>query len=195
MHSIRVVEKLEKNGRGLNLTKEVREAIKNHSGLSNNLTGVNPETKILPFADKIAYLTSDLEDAKRFGVVTDDDIPKNIRKVLGRGKTDTINTLIRGIVSASFGTTNVKMDDEIYGYMCEFRNWMFENVYSSELINYSRREINNIMNYLCDYYEKNPDKMDFISEEDNLNRSVCDFVASLTDHTAIQLFNERSKIY
>ena len=195
MHSLRVVEKLEKNGRGLNLTKEVREAIRNHSGLSNNLTNVNPETKILPFADKIAYLTSDFEDAKLFGVVETKDIPSDIKKVLGTGKTDTINTLIKGIVSASFGTTDVKMDEEIFEYMCKFRNWMFENVYSSKLINESRKEIDNIINYLCDYYEKNPDKMDFVSEPDNINRSVCDFVASLTDHAAINLYNNRNKIY
>lgn len=193
--SIRVVEKLEKNGKGLNLTYEVREAIANHSGLSNNMSNVTLETKILPFADKIAYLTSDLEDAKNFGIITMEDIPLSIRKALGDSKGKMIDTLMLGIINESYGKPDVKMNEEIFGYMAELRSWMFENVYGSEKINESRREIGDIVNYICDYYERNPYLMDFISEPDDINRSVCDYVASMTDRYALDLFNSRKKVY
>lgn len=193
--SIRVVEKLEKNGKGLNLTYEVREAIAHHSGLSNDLKNVVPETKILPFADKIAYMTSDLEDAKQYGVLSTNDIPIEIREYFGERKTGMINILIQGIVSASYGTFDVKMDDEVFLMMTKLRDWMFDNVYHSDAINESRKEIGDIINYLCDYYEQNPDEMDFISEPDDIERSVCDYVASMTDHTALYLFDNRNKIF
>lgn len=190
--SVRVVEKLEKNDKGLNLTYEVREAIANHSGLTNDMVNVCPETKVLPFADKIAYLSSDLEDAKIYGVV--DSLPKELTEFFGNKKTDIINKLINGIIIGSKGIMDVKMEEETFAMMCKLRKWMFENVYHSDEINNSRREVSNIINYLCDYYESHPDKMDFISEPDNIQRSVCDYVASMTDHTALRLYNERNII-
>lgn len=193
--SIRVVEKIEKNGKGLNLTYEVREAIANHSGLSNNLTDVTLETKILPFADKIAYLTSDLNDAKTYGIIKMEDIPKEILQALGSRKSEIINTLMMGIINASYGKPIVKMDDEVFSYMSQLRNWMFENVYHSETLNKSRKQVDGIINYICDYYEMNPEKMEFISEPDDIKRSVCDYVASMTDHYALELYNNRAKLF
>lgn len=195
LQSIRVVEKLEKNGQGLNLTYEVKEAIKNHSGLSNNLVDVTLETKILPFADKIAYLTSDLEDAKVYGIINEGDIPEHITKYLGTRKSEIINTLIFGIINTSYGKPILKMDDEIFQYMSELRNWMFENVYGSKQLEETRASVDGMINYICDYYEMNPEKMDFISEPDNIQRSVCDYVASMTDHYALELYNNRAKIF
>lgn len=193
-HSIRVVEKIEKNGEGLNLTYEVREAIANHSGLSNNLADVTLETKILPFADKIAYLTSDLEDAITYGIITYDDVPQEIFKALGSRKSEIINSLMMGIINTSYGKPIVKMDDEVFAYMSQLRNWMFENVYHSDMLNQSRKQVDGIINYICDYYEMNPEKMEFISEPDNIKRSVCDYVASMTDHYLLDLYNNRAKL-
>lgn len=192
--SIRVVEKIEKNGKGLNLTYEVREAIANHSGLKNDMQNVTLETKILPFADKIAYLTSDLEDAKEYGIIKESDIPSHILKALGTRKSEIINTLMMGIINESYGKPIVKMNDEVFGYMSELRDWMFENVYHSEMLNSSRAQVDGIINYICDYYEANPHLMDFISEPDNIPRSVCDYVASMTDHFALDIFNNRAKV-
>lgn len=192
--SIRVVEKLEKNGKGLNLTYEVREAIKNHSGLKNNMENVTLETKILPFADKIAYLTSDLNDAIEYGIIKASDVPEDIIKALGNRKSEIINTLTMSIINESYGKPIVKMNEEVFEYMTKLRSWMFENVYHSEMLNKSRTQVDGIINYICDYYEKNPELMDFISEPDNIQRSVCDYVASMTDHYALDIYNNRSKI-
>lgn len=193
--SIRVVEKLEKNGKGLNLTYEVREAIRNHSGLKNDMTGVTLETKILPFADKIAYLSSDLEDAKNYGIIKPSDIPIQVTKTLGSRKSEIINTLMMGIINESYGKPIVKMNDEVFANMVLLRDWMFENVYHSKKLNESRAQVEGIINYICDYYEKYPERMDFISEPEDIARSVCDYVASMTDHYALELYQNRQKIF
>ncbi len=192
--SIRVVEKLEKHGQGLNLTKEVREAIKYHSGISNDMTGVTLETKILPFADKIAYLSSDLEDAVKFGLISYDDLPAEVKINLGKKKSDIINTLVYGIISESKGQPIVKMNDEIFGYMTEYRNWMFKNVYQGEVMEETHKQAMQIVEFLCDYYETHPEDIkDELTEPDNLNRSVCDWIAGMSDEYAINKYNELKK--
>lgn len=193
-HSIRVVEKLEKNGRGLNLTKEVREAIDNHSGISNDLTGVTLETKILPFADKIAYLTSDMKDAIKYGMITMDDVPLEIRNYLGHTKSDIINTLIYGIIKESKGKPIVKMNEECFGYLNELRNWMFKNVYLCEEMEKMHEKARTITNFLCEYYEKNPDEMAYMTEKDDVKQSVCDYIAAMTDGYAIKAYDLLSTI-
>ena len=191
--SIRVVEKLEKNGKGLNLTKEVREAIKYHSGISNSLTGVALETKILPFADKIAYLSSDLEDAVNYGLISYSDLPASIKKNLGSTKSDIINTLMQGIITESRNKAIVKMDDEIFGYMTEYRKWMFENVYQGNEMEKVHKRAIEIVSFLCEYYETHPELIKDMSEPDNLQRSVCDWVAGMTDEYAIKMYKELRK--
>ncbi len=188
--SIRVVEKLEKNGIGLNLTEQVKEAIRHHSGITNNMEGVSLETKILPFADKIAYLTSDLDDAVKYGIIKYEDLPKGVKKNLGSKKSDIIDTLVTGIITESKGKPILKMNDEIFGYMNEYRDWMFEKVYQGEEMNKMHRKAEQIVEFLCEYYESNPDKMKEISEPDNINRSVCDWIAGMTDEYAINTYNQ-----
>lgn len=182
--SIRIVEKLEKNGTGLNLTDEVKEAIANHSGISNDMTGVRLETKILPFADKIAYLSSDIEDAVKYGITSYDQIPKEITNVLGEAKSDIINNLIYGIISESKGKCIVKMNDEIFECMCEYRKWMFRNVYRSDEMEKMHAEARKIVNFLYDYYLEHPEEIKEKTDE-NLDRSICDWISGMTDEYAI----------
>ena len=191
--SIRVVEKLENNGKGLNLTKEVKEAIEHHSGISNDMTGVTLETKILPFADKIAYLSSDLEDAVKFGLISYDDLPLSVKKNLGFKKSDIINTLVYGIISESKGKPEVKMDEEVFGYMTEYRNWMFENVYQGDVMEETHRQAMKIVEFLCDYYEQHPEQIQDMTEPDNIQRSVCDWVAGMSDEYAINAYKDLNK--
>ena len=190
-HSIRIVEKLERNGQGLNLTKEVRDAIEKHSGISNDLTNVSLETKILPFADKIAYLTSDLNDAVKYKIISIDDIPLDIRNYLGHKKQDMIDTLVYGIIKESKGKPEVKMDEETFKYMTEFRAWMFKNVYTSDEMEKMHKQARVITEFLCEYYEKHPEKMSYMTEPDNLNRSVCDYIAAMTDDYAIKDYKHK----
>ena len=192
-HSVRVVEKLEKHGKGLNLTKEVRDAMINHSGLTNEPAAFTLEGKILPFADKIAYLTSDMEDAIHYGIITMNDIPKELLDFLGNTKTEIIGTLERAIVFESIDKNIIRMEDETYEYMVKFRNWMFKNVYKSDEMMRDRKNINEIINTLCDYYEAYPEKMMDISTPDDVKRSVCDYVASMTDNFALNIYKQVSE--
>lgn len=189
-HSIRVVEKLEKHGKGLNLTYEVKDAIVNHSGLSNDPKASTLEGKILPFADKIAYLTSDLEDAIKFGIITREDVPNDIVEILGNTKTQVIDTLINSIITSSIDQNKIKMEDDIYNAMAGLRNWMFPNVYRSKEMMNQRKDISTIINTLCDIYEKYPNRMLDISEPEDVKRSVCDYVASLTDRFALEEYKK-----
>jgi dGTPase len=189
-HSIRVVEHLEKHGAGLNLTFEVKDAILNHSGLSNNPQAATLEGRILPFADKIAYLTSDLEDAVKYGMITYGDVPNDIKTILGSTKNEIITTLVTSIVNASIGHNHIKMEDNIYDAMANLRNWMFKNVYKSEAMQEQRKNISKIVNTICDYYEEYPNKMLDISTPNDVKRSVCDYVASMTDSYAMNVYKE-----
>ena len=190
-HSIRIVETLEKHGKGLNLTQEVKEAISNHSGISNNMEGtLTLETRILPFADKIAYLSSDLDDAVNYGMISYSDLPLEIQKNIGNSKSEIINSLVYGIIKESKGNPIVKMDEEIFGYMTEYRNWMFKNVYQGEEMEKMHRKASEIVNFLCEYYELHPEQMQKITVPDDLERSVCDFVAGMTDNYAIDMYNK-----
>lgn len=192
-HSIRVVDKLERNGKGLNLTYEVKEAIENHSGISNNLEGVTLETKILPFADKIAYISSDIDDAVDYGIITLEQIPKEIRNYLGNNKSDIIESLVYDIINTSYGNPIVKMSDETFGYMSELRKWMFKNVYQSEQMNKEREKIVGIMNFLVDYYLQHPEEAPQLSKDADPIRNVCDYIAGMTDQFALSVYKQKSE--
>ena len=125
--SLRVVEKLEKNGKGLNLTWEVRDAIVNHTGknMASTLEGV-----IVKFADRIAYINHDIDDARRAGILSLEDIPKDIRKVLGDGHSERINNMVLSVIEASDGRPEIKMTDEVQQATDALRSFLFDNVYS-----------------------------------------------------------------
>ena len=194
-HSIRVAEELEKNGKGLNLCFETLDAIRNHSGLSNNPRALTPEGQILPFADKIAYLTSDFHDAIDFGVVTENDLPPELREIFGRGKTNAMGILVDAVIQGSLGLPNIKMEESVYNAMAAFRNWMFENVYWSNPMEEQRAKATIIVEQLCDHYKKNPNEMYGFERTDNLERDICDFVAGMTDKFAISTFEKNGYKY
>ena len=184
LHSIRVAEELEKNGRGLNLCWETLNAVENHSGLSNSPQAATLEGQILPFADKIAYLTSDFADAMHFGIVKNEDLPLALREVFGQGKTNAMGILVNGLIVGSYGRDTIKMENSIYDLMSEFRKWMFEYVYRSKQMNEQRVVASAIVNDLCGYYLEHPIEIVGFPRTDNVARDVCDFIAGMTDHYA-----------
>ena len=190
MHSIRVAEELEKNGRGLNLCWETLNAVEHHSGLSNDPAALTPEGQILPFADKIAYLTSDFDDALHFGLVTKNSLPPELREIFGQGKTKAMGIMVDALIMRSIGSPNIKMDEQVYDAMANFRKWMFENVYKSKPMQEQRARASVIVESLCDYYLKYPNKMHGFKRTDNVRRDVCDFVAGMTDSFAINTYKE-----
>ena len=128
--SVRVVEKLEKDGEGLNLTWEVRDGILNHTGscMASTLEGV-----IVKFADRIAYINHDIDDACRAGILCLDDIPKDLLDTLGRGHSERINRMVTSVITASAGKPEIAFTPEIGEATMQLRKFLFEHVYTNPL--------------------------------------------------------------
>ena len=186
--SVRVVDKIEREGRGLNLTEEVRDGILCHT----NMTAKTQEGIVVRFADKIAYLNHDIEDAIRGGVLDPDDIPENVIRTLGDTKSRRINTLVTSLVMNS--GSEIRYSEEIQAAHDELRKFMFETVYYSETINREKDKACGIVDFLFHYYMKHIDAMPELyirlAEEDGNETAVCDFISCMTDEYAIDLYKD-----
>ncbi len=189
--SLRVVEKLENGGKGLNLTWEVRDGIVNHTGddLASTLEGV-----IVKFADRIAYINHDIDDACRAGILKISDIPADILKVLGEGHGHRINTMVSAVIEGSAEGDSIRMTEEIGDATNRLRNFLFENVYFNPIAKAEEVKARDMLARLYDYYTRYPQRMPQLYrqnlEEEPLGRCVCDFIASMTDRYAIDLYKE-----
>lgn len=189
--SLRVVEKLENGGKGLNLTWEVRDGIVNHTGkhLASTLEGI-----IVKFADRIAYINHDIDDACRAGVLTAGDIPKEIRNCLGEGHSQRINTMVSSVIEASTDKPFIAMTDEVQKATDELRAFLFERVYLNSEAKSEDSKAQALLISLFEYFVKHPDQMpehyqQFI-EEEGVKRCVCDYVSGMTDRYAIETYQE-----
>ncbi len=188
--SLRVVDVLEKEGKGLNLTQEVRDGIKNHTkkGLPATLEGV-----AVSLADRIAYINHDIEDAIRAGYLSEADLPQEAVKLFGRDTSERINTAIQDIYSESNGKPYVRMSTERQEALDELRAFMFERVYerANKLI---QESADRMLTALFTYFHTNPTEMPTlyrtICERDGLDVAVCDYLSSMTDKYAISTFNK-----
>jgi dGTPase len=193
--SIRVVEKIEKGGKGLNLTKEVLDGILNHRGAGSPST---LEGKVVQISDKIAYINHDIDDAIRAGILTENDLPKECTDILGHSSKERINFLIRNIVGNSTGKNNIVLEPNVKKHLYILRAFMFDNVYNGEMLEKERKMYGTHLSRLFDYYIKKFDKMpqEFINiynsgdEEDTKERVVADYIAGMTDRFAYRLYNE-----
>ncbi len=189
--SVRVVEKLENNGNGLNLTYEVKDAILNHSGDNEAST---LEGKIVNLADRIAYINHDIDDAIRGGVLSIDDIPKELVKTLGKGHSERINNMVSSVIFESTNKNYIKMTDEIGQATKELRAFLFDNVYHNKIAKGEENKAIEMLSILYEYFVKHPNEMPPIYqknlESEGVERCVCDFVSGMTDRYAIDLFRE-----
>ena len=185
--SVRVCEKLEKNGRGLNLTYEVLDGILHHTKGEEAHT---LEGRIVRTADRVAYINHDIDDAVRAGVISNDDIPRDIAKHLGCTKSQRINTLVTSIVNNSVDT--VKMDGETEKYYDLLHEFLFESVYKNPVAKSEETKVKGIVEGLFEYYGKNPEKMSeeylAITETDGKERAITDYIAGMTDHYAVTAY-------
>lgn len=182
--SLRVVDVLEKDGKGLNLTFEVRDGILNHTSKGNPAT---LEGVVVSYADRIAYINHDIEDAIRAGFLEEDELPKEAVKVFGRDTSKRINTAISDIVSVSEGKPFVKMSKEREEALRELRTFMFERVYerANKLIQgNAKRMIETLYGYFTTHADELPPPYD----KADAPRATCDYLSSMTDHYAISLF-------
>ena len=180
-------EKLEKNGRGLNLTYEVLDGILHHTKGEEAHT---LEGRIVRTADRVAYINHDIDDAVRAGVISNDDIPRDIAKHLGCTKSQRINTLVTSIVNNSVDT--VKMDGETEKYYDLLHEFLFESVYKNPVAKSEETKVKGIVEGLFEYYGKNPEKMSeeylAITETDGKERAITDYIAGMTDHYAVTAY-------
>jgi dGTPase len=189
--SIRVVEKLENNGEGLNLTWEVKDAILNHTGDSEAST---LEGQIIKIADRIAYINHDIDDAIRGGIITIDDVPKELISTLGKGHGERINRMVSAVISESFEKPYVKMEKEIWEATMELRSFLFDSVYRNKKAKSEEEKAIEMLRILFEYFTKNPNEMPGVyfanTKNEPVERCVCDYISSMTDRYAIDLFRE-----
>jgi dGTPase len=189
--SKRVVEQLEKSGKGLNLTYEVRDGILCHT---KGREAETPEGRIVRIADRIAFLNHDIDDAERAGVLRERDIPRRITDVLGTSKSERIDTLVHSVVENSI-EDHITMDTSVKEAFNELAAFMDKNVYCNPYAKSEEKKVPGLIEALYEYLIKPgalPEDMRPIAERDGTERAVCDFIAGMTDHYAVQLFE---KIY
>ncbi len=187
--SIRVVEVLEKGGLGLNLTFEVKDGILNHK-----MTG-NPQTlegQAVSLADRISYISHDIDDAIRAEIITMDDLPKSALKVFGRSTSTRINSAISSILRASQGQNFVKMEDSVFAVLNELRDFMFERVYNLPFAKAEEEVAFNMIEAMFNYFKKSPEKLPKFYqsrlEKDDIDRVCSDYLSSMTDRYAVWTF-------
>ena len=186
--SLRVVDYIEKDGRGLNLTYEVRDGILQHKSSGSPAT---LEGQAVSLADRIAYINHDIEDAIRAGILKETDLPQSAVAVLGSETKTRINTAIADIYQTSYQKGVVRMSDRVMNATNELREFMFERVY--ELTNKSIQERSKrMLTQMFEYFTANIDKLPKmylrLLEKDGKERVVCDYLSGMTDRYAIGVF-------
>ena len=189
--SLRVVDLLEKNGEGLNLCYETRMGIVGHTGA---FTPETLEGQIIRIADRIAYINHDIDDACRAGVLKNSDIPRHIADILGQSNSQRINTLVQDLIVHSRGKNQLERDPAVAEAMEQLRDFMFEHVYRNPVAKAEESKARDIIGMLYEYYLKHPDKIppDFQPQLDfdGIERTVCDYIAGMTDQYAVDKFSE-----
>lgn len=190
--SVRVVEVLEKNGLGLNLTFEVRDGIRNHQtkGMPHTLEG-----KVVRYSDKIAYIHHDMDDAVRGGILTEADVPREITEIAGKTTGERLDRFIHNLVTNSMGKNDIRMSEDVERAMFCLRRFMFERVYNNLEAKMEEGKAQTLIETLYLHYLKHlellPRRMkELLDRGEQKERVVCDYVASMTDRFAIAKYEE-----
>lgn len=187
--SLRVVDKIEKDGRGLNLTFEVRNGIERHT---NGEQAATLEGRVVRLADRIAYINHDIDDATIAGIMCEEDIPLAIRNELGHSKSSRINTLVLSCIENS--TDDIVLERGIAQVFDELHSFMFEKVYTNPACKSEEKKAIDMIQRLYLYYLEKPEELPEqflkIAERDGVAAAACDFIAGMTDRYAIRIFNE-----
>ena len=189
--SVRVVERLEKNGEGLNLTWEVRNGILCHTKGEDAAT---LEGQIVRLADHIAYINHDIEDALRGGIIYPMDIPLEISRVLGFTHGERIGFLVEDAIRASEGQDKICQTPDVREAMLALKDFMFANVYTNPLAKGEEGKAQEMLRMLFHHYCQDPDQLpaDFqeIRMEEGVERAVCDYISGMTDPFATEQFEK-----
>ena len=191
--SVRVVEVLEKDGQGLNLTKEVLDGILTHQTASKPMT---LEGQIVRLSDKIAYVNHDIDDAIRGGILSEADIPPKFRMLLGNSTKDRLNTITHDVIINSMDKPNICMSQEVEEAMTGLRKFIFDNVYRNPLAKQEEHKAVEMVKNLYHYYMEFPEKLpqEFLTmmqqNGDSKEQVICDYIAGMTDNYAVKTFQE-----
>jgi dGTPase len=184
-HSLRVVDALEREGRGLNLTEPVRDGILNHTGPDDPLT---LEGRIVRLVDRVAYINHDIDDALRAGIIAPDDLPPGEIELLGPTGPRRIDTLVRDIVASSREAGDIVQSEQIGAAMGRLRSFMFERVYLGPEARSEHERVHRALRVLFDHYMAHPDEVPIDRPGADEVQRVTDHVAGMTDRYCIAQF-------
>lgn len=189
--SLRVVDVLENGGEGLNLTYEVRMAILGHTGerIPETLEG-----QVVRRSDQIAYVNHDIDDAIRGGILTNGDIPRDIARVLGHSHRERIDTLVCDMIRVSREEGRILLSPKVDTALRDLRSFMFERVYRNPVAKGEESKAKDMLRRLYEYYYAHPEAIpqDFQPQLslDGMERTVCDYIAGMTDNYAVHKYTE-----
>jgi len=187
VHSLRVVDVLERDGQGLNLTEQVRDGILNHTGSARPAT---LEGRIVKLVDRVAYINHDIDDALRAGILRPADLPATEIELLGPTGSARIDTLVRDIVERSAGAGEIAQSDEVGGAMLRLRKFMFDRVYLGEAARRERERVRRTVRGLFDHYMEHPEEAPEAEPGAGDCQRVVDYIAGMTDRFCIARFTE-----
>ena len=189
--SLRIVDRIEKNAEGLNLTYETRDGILCHTGEKEPST---LEGCVVRISDRIAYVNHDLDDALRAGILSQANIPDEILRVLGETNGKRINTLILDLINESKESSAIAHSPQIAFLFNAFREFMYENVYLNMEAKSEESKVFGILNEIFKYYIKMPEELPeeyrYISLQDGLERAIGDYISGMTDNYAVHVYEK-----
>jgi dGTPase len=188
--SLRIVDHLENEGRGLNLSWEVRDGIVNHTWSMPQPS--TPEAQIVRFADRFAYLNHDADDAVRAGVLDERDLPEDAVAVLGRTHSQRINTLVTDLVARSEGSPEIRLSDEVFGALDRMRDFLFERVYLRDQARAEQDKAIGLVRALFAHYLDHPEEVpeEYHRAPGDLPTRVADYIAGMTDRYALRVYEQ-----
>ena len=187
--SLRIVEYIERGGKGLNLTLEVKDGILNHTGDNKPLT---LEGSVVRIADRIAYLCHDYDDGIRAGMIKVTDLPEKVANILGSNPSNMITVMVADMIRTSEGHSEIQMSPKVKNAMGSFREFMFAKIYHSAELEADRKKAQYIIHKLYEYFTIHPEDLplDYLEREAQwgLQVTIADYIAGLTDMYAVNLF-------
>jgi len=185
--SVRVVDRIEKDGAGLNLTKEVLNGVERHT---NGEQAFTLEGRIVRMADRIAYINHDIDDAVRANILREEDIPLDIRQKLGFSKSERIDTLVNSVIRAS--GDDILMEPDFFEKYDKLHKFLFDSVYTNPVAKSEESKVADMIRWLFSYYVRNsnkiPNEYDLIREQEGVERAAIDHIAGMTDRYATLTF-------
>lgn len=187
--SVRVVERLEKEGQGLNLTWEVRDGVLHHT---KGVQAATPEGRLVRYADQIAYIHHDMDDAVRAGILCETDVPADIREVLGQTRIERLDSLVGAIIE--HGNDEIGMPSEIFSMFDKLHKFMYDALYYNPVAKAEEGKVEELVRRLYEHFSTHPDELPeeyhLVYKTDGACRAACDYVSGMSDNYALSVYHD-----